>query len=119
LGSSGDELMKTFIQFKDDIASAYVQTPGETDGVEVFTDNPEQFLGKKLTVEGDWIAANEIKYAIVDEDGNIAEIRKTVYPSVVENNPIMGAEVKPNWKWNGSEFVAPVIDEPLATEESV
>lgn len=101
--------MRTFIQFKDDIASAYVQTSGETNGVEVFTDNPEQFLGKKLTTEGVWVDADEIKYAIVDEDGNIIEIRKTVYPSVVESNPIMGAEVKPNWKWNGFKFISPVV----------
>lgn len=103
--------MRTFIQFKDDIASAYVQTPGETSGVEVFTDNPEQFLGKKLTSEGTWIDVEEIKYAIVDEEGNILEIRKTVYPSTVGNNPIMSAEVKPNWKWDGSNFVAAEIGE--------
>ena len=68
--------MRTFIQFRDDIASAYVQTPGETSGVEVFTDNPEQFLGKKLTIEGIWIDADEIKYAIVDEDGKLISLCK-------------------------------------------
>ena len=101
--------MRTFIQFKDDIASAYVNTPGETDGVEVFTENPEQFLGKKLTSEGVWVDAEEIKYAIVDEDGLITEIRKTLYPSTVGNNPIMSAEVKPNWTWDGYNFIAPTV----------
>lgn len=102
--------MKTFIQFKDNIASAYVQTSGETDGIEVFTDNPEQFIGKKLTTEGIWVDAEEIKYALVDEDGNIAEIRKTVYPSIVGDNPIMSAEVKSNWKWNGTNFIPPATE---------
>jgi hypothetical protein len=102
--------MRTFIQLKDGIGWASVNTTGEIEGVEVFTDNPEQFLGKKLTTQGTWVDTEEIKYAIVDEDGNIIEVRKTVYPSVVENNPIMSAEVKPNWKWNGSEFIAPVTE---------
>jgi hypothetical protein len=99
--------MRTFIQFKDGIAASYVRTMGATDGVEVFTDNPDQFLGKKLQSDGTWVSAEEIKYALINEDGNISEIRKTFYPSVVGDNPIMGAEVKPNWKWNGKEWVAP------------
>ena len=103
--------MRTFIQFKDDIAAAYVQTLGDTNGVEVFTSNPEQFLGKKLTSEGGWVNAEEIKYAIVDENGNITEVRKTVYPSVVSDNPVMNSEVKLNWIWNGIEFLAPVTEQ--------
>jgi len=100
--------MRTFIQFKDEIALGYVQTNGETDGIEVFTDNPDEFIGKKLNQDGNWVSVDEIKYAIIDEDGSISEIRKTLYPSVVGDNPVMSAEVKPNWKWNGTSWISPV-----------
>jgi hypothetical protein len=102
--------MRTFIQFKDNIASSYIQTIEETNGVEVFTDNPDEFIGKILNENGTWVVADEIKYAILNEDGNISEIRKTLYSSIVGDNPIMDIDVKSNWKWDGTKFTAPVVE---------
>ena len=67
-------MMRTFIQFKDGVAFAYVNTPNETEGVEVFTDNPDQFL--KKTFDGtNWADAELIRFAEVDEEGSTCSRR--------------------------------------------
>jgi hypothetical protein len=113
--------MRTFIQFKDDVAFSTVQTPGETEGVEVFTDNPEQFLKKKY-IDGSWVDAPLIRYAILDETNTIVQIEKTYFPSLVGDNIIINdPSVKVNDVWNGMNFEPGVkyVESIRITEEPV
>ena len=110
-------MMRTFIQFKDGVAFAYVNTPNETEGIEVFTDNPDQFL--KKTFDGtNWADAELIRFAEVDEEGNIIEVRRTYFSSDVAGRPVITPEVKTNWKWVDGAWVepAPVVEETPAPE---
>lgn len=99
--------MRTFIQFKDDVAFSTVQTQGETEGIEVFTEEPEQFLKKKY-IDGTWVDAPVIRYAILDETDTVVQIDKTWYPSLVGSNPVVtDPSVGINWKWDGVKFISP------------
>lgn len=119
--------MRTFIQFKDDVAFSTVQTPGETDGIEVFTDNPEQFLKKKF-VDGSWVDAPVIRYAILDDTDTVVQIEKTYYSSLVGDNIVIEDDsVSINWTWDGVDFIAPVsnyvesirvVEEPAQIENT-
>jgi hypothetical protein len=112
--------MKTFIQFKDDVAFTTVQTPGETDGVEVFTDNPEQFLNKKY-VDGSWVDAPLIRYAILDDSNTVVQIDKTYFSSLVGDNIVIenGADVRINSVWDGVSFTPPTYIEPIQIAEPI
>jgi hypothetical protein len=116
--------MRTFIQFKDDVAFSTIQTPGETEGVEVFTDNPEQFLNKKY-INGSWVDAPLIRYAILDDTNTVVQIDKTYFSSLVGENIAIedGQDVRINSVWDGvgftytSTYVEPVqITEPIVNE---
>lgn len=98
--------MRTFIQFKDNVSYAYINTSGETEGVEVFTDNPEQFL-KKTYNNGVWEDATLYTFAEVNEDGYIIELRRTYYPSEIGNNHIIPDGVKTNWRLINGEWIDP------------
>jgi hypothetical protein len=96
--------MRTFIQFKDDVAFTTVQTIGEAEGIEVFSDNPEQFLKKKY-IDGMWVDAPLIRYAILDDTNTIVQIEKTYFPSLVGDNIIIDdPSIKVNDVWNGVNF---------------
>lgn len=96
--------MRTFIQFKDGVAFTTVNTLGETDGIEVFTDNPEQFLNK-MYIDGMWVDAPLIRYAILDDTNTIVQVDKTYFSSLVGNHMIIDdPEVGVNWAWDGNKF---------------
>lgn len=130
--------MRTFIQLVDNIGYAVIRTQGEVDhtttpenitAVEVFSDNPDQFLKMKYEGPNSWTPAPVIVYADVDANGEILELRRTVWASEVGSNPVYTNECKPNSKWlNGSwvhvesvvpiePTVAPVIVEEVAQTE--
>jgi hypothetical protein len=112
--------MKTFIQFKDDVAFTTVQTPGETEGIEVFTDNPEQFLNKKY-INDSWVDAPVIRYAILDDSNTVVQIDKTYFSSLVGANIVIedGTDVRINSVWNGVSFTLPTYIEPLQIAEPI
>ena len=100
--------MRTFIQFKDDVAFSTIQTVGETDGIEVFTDNPEQFLNKKF-IDGSWVDAPLIRYAILDDTNTVVQVEKTYFPSLVGNNIVIDdPSIGVNAVWNGVNFESQV-----------
>ena len=119
--------MRTFIQLKDKIGYATVNTMGEPDHsvtpndttvVEVFTDNPEQFLYKTYNLETNtWTDTPIIKYAIVDENGFIVEFKSTVFQSEIKNNPIIDLKITGSYKWNGTSWINP--EDILHTETGV
>lgn len=117
--------MRTFIQLRDGIGYATVNTTGEPDHsvtpdhttvVEVFTDNPEQFLCKKYNSEtSTWTDTPIIKYAIVDEEGFIVEFKSTFFESEIKNNPIINSKISGSHKWDGTSWYVPesIQAEPL------
>lgn len=104
--------MKYFVHLKDDIVFAYHESSTEVDipgdNIIEVGSNGESFLGKKY-VNGEFIDAPQIKYAILDEDNDntIIGIEKTVYASEVKGPIITDNNVKVLWKWDGANFVAP------------
>jgi len=112
--------MRTFIQLRDGVGYATINTTGEpnhtvtpdhTTAVEVFTDNPEQFLRKEYNAETkEWSDAPIIRFAEINENGELIEIRRTVFVHEIPNNAVvMPDEVNGSWKFINGEWVAPVI----------
>lgn len=96
--------MRTFIQFKDGVAFSTINTVGETEGVEVFTDKPEQFLNK-MYVDGMWVDAPLIRYAILDDTNTVVQVDKTYFSSLVGDHIIIDdPNVGINWAWDGEKF---------------
>ena len=106
--------MKYFVHLKDDIVFAHhsssteVDIPGDNI-IEVPSDGSTYLLKKH--VNGDFIDAPEIKYAIIDED-TVVGIEKTIFSSDVKGPIITNPAVKVLWTWNGSEFSD--IQKPVA-----
>lgn len=102
--------MRTFIQLKDGIGWASVNTNEEIVGsIEVDFGAGDLYLKKKYT-DGVWSDAEIIRYAEVGEDGSIIEIKRTYFPSDV-SGPIMDSTVTPTHKWIDEAWVAPVVEE--------
>ena len=111
--------MRTFVQLKDGIGFAFVNTTGETDGIEVASGTGEQYLTKKYE-NGVWSDAPVIWFAEINNDGNIIELKKTFFSSEIGNLPILTPDVKPTSRWvNGAwehvidvEPIVPAIEAP-------
>ena len=100
--------MKVNYQFKDGVTFAYVISDNIVENsIQIETENPDDFLLKSLDADGNWQEAPSFKYAIVNKNGRITEIRNTYFPSEIKDNPIMSDEVEDYWVWNGTEFVPP------------
>ena len=120
--------MRTFIQLRNGIGYATVITPtDEPDhsvtpdhitAIEVFTDNPDQFLNKKYDeVAKSWSEAEVFVYGDVDENGRIIELRKTYFESDTVGKPLITSEVRPDWLWiNGKWIIPEVIDVEVIEE---
>lgn len=114
--------MRTFVQLKDNVGFATVNTEGETEGIEVEFGTGEEYL-KKVYNNGAWEPAPLIWFAEIGYDGNIIEIRRTYYSSEVGDNPIITPDIKSNAKWINNEWVqeeyidAIIIEKPKAIEE--
>ena len=90
--------MRTFVQLKDGIGWASVNTTGEIENaIEVEYGNGDFYIKKKYE-DGVWSDAEMIKFAEINEDGSIIEIRRTYFSSEV-NGPIMLADTKNTSKW--------------------
>lgn len=115
--------MRTFIQLRDNIAFAYVITDGEVDhtvtpdhttAVEVTTSNPESYIKKAYNAETQtWSPAPVIRFALLNELGEIAEIRHTVFShEVPEYAVIMPEGANGLWKYTNGSWVEPTVLEP-------
>ena len=125
-------MMRTFIQLRDGIAYAVINTTGEPDhsttpdhttAVEVFTAEPDQFLRKAYNAEtGTWYDAPIIRFAEYNENGDLIEIRRTVFAHEIPNNAaVMPDEADGSWKFIDGAWVEPIIyiePEPQAMIES-
>jgi hypothetical protein len=98
--------MKTFIQLKDNIGFAYIDTEKETEGIEVSFGSGNDYICKEYN-NGVWTPAELLKYAFVDKDGRIIETRKTYFPSEIGENPIISIDTPHNFVWNGLSWSAP------------
>jgi hypothetical protein len=104
--------MKYFVQLKDDIVFAYHQSSTEVDipGDNIIEVQEEGYnYLKKKYVNGEFIDAPLIKYAVLDtfNDNTVISIESTIFASDVKGPVVNDDNVKVLWKWNGSEFVAP------------
>jgi len=112
--------MRTFIQLRNGIGYATINTSGELDhsvtpnhttAVEVFTDNPEQFLCKTYNAETNtWTDTPIIRFAEINENGELIEIRRTVFTHEIPNNTVvMPNEANNLWKFINGEWVEPPV----------
>lgn len=103
--------MRHFVQLKDDVVFAFhsssteVDIPG--DNIIQVDESGENLLNKKY-INGEFVDAPLIKYAILDEnnDNTVVSIESTYFSSDVKGPVITDSNVKILWKWNGSEFVS-------------
>jgi hypothetical protein len=113
--------MRTFIQLRNGVGYATVitpegapdhsVTPDDTTAIEVFTDNPDQFLKMKYDAETkSWSEAEYIVYADFDHEGRLTDIRRTYFVHETEGKAILTSEVKPDWRWVDGEWVKPYIE---------
>lgn len=109
--------MRTFIQLKDSVWFATVNTSGETDGIEVEPGTGDQYIGK-LYSDGEWSIAPTINYAILNENGNIIELRSTQFSSDLGVWPEWNNEIPTNWRWVDGAWVDPnpIIETPESEE---
>lgn len=124
--------MRTFIQLRNNVGYAtlvvadgepdHTVTPDHTTAIEVFTDNPDQFLKKKYDpATKTWSDAPVIRYAEINPQGEIIEIKHTVYEHEIDHDTkLMEADTTPMHKWIDGEwvynFIEPVEQPPLHEE---
>jgi hypothetical protein len=116
--------MRTFIQLRNGIGYATLVTPNDspdhtvtpdhTTAVEVFTDNPDQFLKMKYDAESNsWSPAPIFRYAEINERGEIIEIKRTVFEHEIDHDTkLMNDDTTNLHKWIDGEWKAPVIYVP-------
>lgn len=111
--------MNNYVQLKDSVVFATLSTAGEilesANIIKVDID-PELFVNKKY-INGNFVDAPTIKYAIIDTNNNntVIEIRKTLYESEIIGPIIENNDVQVLWTWDGENFNPPAIIEPTVT----
>jgi hypothetical protein len=109
--------MKTFIQLKDDVTFAYVSSDRFVDNSIEVDGNGNDYINKKF-VNGQWIDAPLIRYAILDKNNIVVQIEKTYFSSEVGNNPIIEDEdIDVLWSWDGINFNPPVTLQFVESEQ--
>lgn len=126
--------MKTFIQLKNNVGYAtlivkdgepdHSITPEDTTAIQVFSDDPDQFLKKLYSPDtNSWSDAPIYDYAEVNLKGEIIEIKRTVFQHEI-TGPILNDQVLPTSKWVNGEWVhadplspAEITVFPVITEE--
>ena len=110
--------MKHYVQLKDGVVFAAHQSSSDVDdsgpNVWAVDEDGSDKVGK-LYDNGNFSDAPVIKYATLDEsNGNtVVGIKSTVFSSEVVGPVITDDAVKVLWTWNGTEFIAPTIVEPV------
>ena len=110
--------MNHYVQLKDGIVFATLNTPGEieesTSIIKVNID-PETLLNKKYD-NGNFIDVPVIKYALIDSNSRVVAIERTIFPSDVRGPIIDNDNVEILWIWDGTTFSAPIIEQPVVEE---
>ena len=110
--------MKHYVQLKDGVVFAAHQSSSDVDdsgpNVWAVDEDGSDKVGK-LYDNGNFSDAPVIKYATLDEsNGNtVVGINSTLFSSEVDGPVITDDAVKVLWTWNGTEFIAPTIVEPV------
>ncbi len=119
--------MRTFIQLRDGIGYATLITPSDapdhsvtpdhTNAIEVFTDNPDQFLKQIYNAETkSWSPAPILRYAEINVNGEIIEVKRTVFPHEIDHDTkLMEDDTTHLHKWVDGAWVAPLVIEPNPT----
>ena len=120
--------MRTFIQLRDGVGFAVLNTPdGEPDhsvtpdhttAIEVTgQDNPDQFLKMKYdeTTKA-WSKAPLIYYGETDSQGRIIEIRRTYFIHETDGFPILPSDFDNSWRWIDGDWVKPYIEAEVITK---
>lgn len=94
--------MTTYIQLRNNVGFAVVQSNGELDhsvtpdhttAIIVESENPDQFLKQKYDTEKKtWSPAPVFKVAEINEGGDIVEIRHTVFTHEIDEDTILMPE---------------------------
>lgn len=118
------EKMTNWIQLKDGVAFAYVNSPNFVDNSIPVEDSvdPNTLMAKKY-VDGQWEEAELIYFVEEMLDNKVLRVNSTVFSSDVKGD-IIGSEVKAMWTKNeNGEYVPPasigeatIYDEHLFTE---
>jgi len=90
-------------------------TPDHTTAIEVFTDNADQFLCKIYNAETQtWTEAPVIRFAEYNPNGDLIEIRRTVFVhQIPENAAIMPIEATALWKFINGAWIEPEVITPV------
>jgi hypothetical protein len=117
--------MRTFIQLRNGIGFAtlntptnapdHTVTPDHTTAIEVFTDNPEQFLKMKYDAETkSWSDCPVFRYAEINTLGEIIEIKRTVFEHEIDaDTKLMDDDTTSSHKWVNGAWVAPTFVAPI------
>jgi hypothetical protein len=109
--------MKTYVQLKDDVVFVQHQTEGimDTSSGNIIEVDPSlgSYMYKKVSGDS-FVDADKIRYAIIDTGNNntVIGIRETYFSSEVEGTIITNPDVSVLWTWDGSQFNAPVVEDP-------
>jgi hypothetical protein len=101
--------MTTYVQFKDGVAHAHVTTDGDLSGYDFkeVTCSGHQHLGQSWNgVE--WVDAQPIRYAILDDRNTIVQIENTLYASEVKGKILDDEAIQVNWTFDGEKFNPPI-----------
>lgn len=120
--------MRTFIQLRDGIGYAtlitpdnepdHTVTPDDTTAIEVFTDNPDQFLKMKYNEETKtWSESPLIYWAVLNQQGRIIEVCRTYFLHEV-NGPILPEDGETDWCYSEGQWVKPVLQTPFGVIDS-
>jgi hypothetical protein len=98
--------MRTFIQLKDGIGWASVNTAGEVEGAVEVESGTGDFYIKKKYENGVWSDAPSIKWAEIDENGVILEVKRSYFSSEIDG-PIMTPDVQVTSVWKNGRWTEP------------
>jgi hypothetical protein len=105
--------MKKYVQLKDGVVYAQHESenPVDTSAEHIIEveEGSESYLLKRY-VNGEFLDPQKIKWAVLDSanDDTVISIESTNFSSEVDGPIITDENVKVLWKWNGTEFIAPV-----------
>jgi hypothetical protein len=110
--------MKKYVQLKDGVVYAEHESenPVDTSAENIIEveEGSESYLLKRY-VDGQFLDPQKIKWAVLDSenDNTVVSIESTNFSSEVNGPIITNENVKVLWKWNGTEFIAPVTVTPV------
>ena len=109
--------MRTFIQLKDGIGWASVNTAGEIEGAIEVESGTGDFYIKKKYQDGVWSNAELIQFAHINNDGQIIERKNTYFTSEVDG-PLLDDSVDMAARFIDNQWVNPTTIEPIVVVSS-